>query len=267
MMATLAPIRPAAARGDRFFPNVAIAMVVVMVIGFSTNLLTGRSSFASPLLTHIHAVAFMGWLGLFVVQSHLGAGESRRLHRLLGWTAAIWATLLVPLGIAIVVAMVRRDVTPFFFRPQHLMIADPFTLLGFAGFTFAAIRMRRRTDWHARLHVGAMAMLMGPGVGRILPMPFLGEYAFEIANAGGMAFLAAGAARDYRRSARVHRAWIAALVILPLLLIAARVVAFSPIGDALYQVAVAGSPGAAVDGRAQALHRLPPEMRAAIYGE
>ena len=112
-----------------------------------------------------------------------------------------------------------------------------------------------------------MTMLMGPGVGRLLPMPYLGEYAFEIAFFVGGVFALVGALRDLRRDGRVHPAWLVTLAMMPLLVLAARGIAFSPAGDALYRAATAGSPGAEVDGRAQALHRLPPAARAAIYGE
>ena len=248
-MATIAPQMSISRSGDRFFANLALAMCIVTVAGFVTNLAFGRSSFQSPIMTHVHALAFMSWICLFIVQSRLGVGESRALHRTLGWIGAGWAAMLVVVGCSIIVSVMRRGATPFFFQPQHLMFGDPFSLFGFAILTYFAVRMRRRTDWHSRLHIGAMTMLVPPGVGRLLPLPLLQPWAFEIASLIALLFPLAGAIRDHRKSGRVHPAWAAIFIAMPISLIAARVVAFSPVGDAVYRAVTAGSPGAAIPGR------------------
>ena len=67
-MATLAATAPREepAREERFSSNLAIFMALVIVAGFSTQFLAGRSTFASPLRVHFHAIAFMGWTAIFV---------------------------------------------------------------------------------------------------------------------------------------------------------------------------------------------------------
>ena len=65
-----APGAPARAGEELgFYPIMAIAMALIVVVGFSTQLAMGRSTFASPLRVHVHAVLFMGWVALFVAQS------------------------------------------------------------------------------------------------------------------------------------------------------------------------------------------------------
>jgi hypothetical protein len=103
--------------------------------------------------------------------------------------------------------MVRRGQVPFFFQPLHFLIFDPVSLLTFAGLTGSAIALRNTTEWHRRLHLCGMAMLMGPGFGRLLPMPLLQPWSWEASFAGGMIFPIAGVIADLRRSGRVHPAW------------------------------------------------------------
>ncbi|MBE7608299.1 hypothetical protein G6O43_25645, partial [Salmonella enterica subsp. enterica serovar 4:-:1,2] len=50
----------------------------------------------------------------------------------------------------------------------------------FAALIVAAIVRRRQTEWHRRLNFSGMALLLGPAYGRLLPMPFLIPYAYEV---------------------------------------------------------------------------------------
>lgn len=230
-----------------FFIGLALAMALVLVAGFSVQLAMGRSTFAAPLLTHVHALVFFGWVVIFVVQSTLGSAENERLHRRLGWLATGWIAVMVVLGTMTTIALVQRGAVPFFFVPQFFLIADPATVIGFAALSYTAVAIRRRTDWHRRLHVCAMAFLMGPGFGRLLPMPFMGPYAFEIAFAAGLVFPLAGAVRDRVRDGRVHPAWWSGLAVLAATMPLVHLVAYSSVGATFYSSAVAGTPGASVD--------------------
>jgi hypothetical protein len=231
---------------DRFFLGGAFAMAVVLVAGFSLQLAMGRSSFGAPLLVHAHAVVFMGWLAIYVTQNVLATTGRVGLHRRLGWLAAVWIIPMLVLGCAVTVAMVRRGGVPFFFRPLQFLVFDPVTLFTFAGLTVAAIMLRRQTDWHRRLHFCAMSLLLGPGFGRLLPMPLLAPWAWEVTAAACLAFPVAGIVADLRREGRVHPAWgwgVASILGCVLLV---EVITYSPAGQMIYEAVAAGSPGMAV---------------------
>lgn len=247
-MATLAQDRIVPATGDeRFFLKCAIAMAAIIVAGFSFQLWMGRSTFASPIRVHVHAVLFMGWMTIFVLQNILVTVGRVDLHRKLGWVAAVWMVAMVISGFLVTVAMVRNGVVPFFFRPLHFLIFDPVTILAFAALTVAAVAMRRQTDWHRRLHFAGMGLLLAPAFGRLLPMPFLPPYAWEVTFLVCVVVLAIIMALDTRRRGSLHPAWkwgvgawLAAFVTIEAL-------TYSPAGLAIYDAVVAGHPGAAVD--------------------
>jgi hypothetical protein len=250
-MATLAPHAPRFARNDdRFYFGLSVAMALVIVAGFSFQLAMGRSSFRVPLVWHVHGVVFMTWIGLFLTQTWLATGGSMALHRRLGWLAAGWVLLMMAMGTAVTVATVQRGTAPFFFQPQHFLIANPLGLLCFAGLTFTAIRLRRQRDWHRRLQICAFAALVGPGIGRLLPMPFLTPVAFEVAVGAGMLFPAFAMVREYRREGRIHPAWWWGEGAIGGTLVVAALLAYSPVGNAIYAMTVAGAPGAKVPGLA-----------------
>lgn len=245
-MATAAAQLTPAAGERRFALGMALAMAFVVVAGFSVQLAMGRSTFASPLRVHIHAVVFMGWVALFITQSWLGTRGPMALHRRLGWIGAGWMVLMVVMGFVVTIAKVRQGTVPFFFSPQQFLIGDPISVLIFAGLSGSAIALRRRTDWHARLHLCGMAALIGPGFGRLLPMPLLIPYAFEIASLAGLLFPAIGAIRDWRKRGRIHPAWLVGMAALLGGAVVYDGLAYSPLGGPIYRAVTAGTPGALV---------------------
>lgn len=247
MAAIAEPLTPSvSARDDRgFFLGGAIAMALTVAAGFSLNVVTGRSSFGAPLIVHLHALTFMGWVVIYLTQNILVASGAMALHRRLGWLATGWVVLMLVMGCAITAYDIRVAHVPFFFRPLQFLVFDPLTLFAFAGLTYAAVALRRRTDWHRRLHFSGMALMMGPALGRILPMPLLAPWAWETTFAVCLLFPLAGMAFDLRRTGRVHRAWLYGLGVSFALVAGVEAITYSPLGPALYDAVAAGSKGAA----------------------
>ena len=245
-MATTWYARPRVSPDARFYLIGAVLMLAVLVLGFSLQLAAGRSSFGAPPLVHVHAVLFFGWAIFYVVQTALASTGSLASHRRLGWFAAVWAPAMVVMGIWVTVAMVRRGAVPFVFPPAYFLVMNPLNILTFAGLTVAGIRLRRRTQYHRRLLFCAMAALIGPGFGRLLPLPLLVPFASWAVFAAVMLFPIAGAIRDSRASGRVHPAWWWGMGAIAAAQVAMSLIAYGPLGVPLYDIVTAGSPGAAV---------------------
>lgn len=242
-MATTLQEVPRIRREDtRFFLVMAFVMAGIIVGGFSLNLVAGRSSFAVPAIFHLHALVFFGWVALYLVQNLFICSGSVALHRRLGWVALLWVPLMVVLGTAMTVRSVQHG-APFFFDVRQFLVSNPLQLLLFAGLAFAALAMRRQTGWHRRLMYCAMAILCGPGFGRLLPMPLLMPYAWWAALAAVLLLPMIGMVADHRRSGRVHPAWRWGIGLMLGVQVAADAFAFSPLGTAFTQRVVAGTAG------------------------
>lgn len=245
-MATIAAAHRIARSDDRFFLVMSYGMALVVFAGFSFALAMGRSSLAAPPIVHAHALVFMGWVVLYVAQNILVARGSIALHRRLGWIAAGWVVAMVVLGTLVTIRLVQIGHAPFFFPPVQFLVFDPLLLLTFAGLTAAAIVLRRATQWHRRLHYCGMALLLGPALGRLLPMPLLAPYAYEVDFLAVMVFPLIGIIADIRRSGSVHPAWWWGTGAIVGSTVLVELITFSPFGAALYAAVVAGTPGAAV---------------------
>lgn len=257
LMAT--QVVPSAAPDDaRFFFKLAVAIAATIFAAFSLHLALGRSSFGAPTIVHLHAVVFMGWVVIYVLQHGLAASGRIALHRQMGRLALLWVVLMLWFGMAVTIAVIQRGQAPFFFLPQHFLVANPLTLFAFVGLIGAAVAMRKQTDWHRRLHLCAMAMILGPAFGRLFPSPFLIPWAFEVATLAGLIFPLIAVWREWRTGA-VHPAWKWGLPVLPIVLTIAYFVGHSDVGGAIYHWVVAGTPGANVDPLAYG--PVPPELR------
>lgn len=246
-MATLARPPLAPSTGDeRFFLRSAIIMAAFIVAGFSMQLVMGRSTFASPARVHVHAILFMGWVAIYLAQNILVAMDRIDLHRRLGWVAAVWMVPMVVSGFLVTAIMVRNGNAPFFFQPLQFLVFDPLTVSGFAGLTVAAVLLRRRTEWHRRLHFCGMALLLAPAFGRMLPLPLLQPWAWEATFAVTLLFPLAGACADLRRSGRVHSAWWWGIGTMAAVFALTQAITYSPVGTAIYGAVTKGSRGAAV---------------------
>ncbi|MBV8686429.1 MAG: hypothetical protein JOZ90_06430 [Alphaproteobacteria bacterium] len=247
-MATLATqVAPRRATAEeRFFMTSAVAMAVVIVAGFSLNAIMGRSTIHSPVSVHVHGLLFMGFLALYVTQNALVATGNVAVHKRLGWLSAGLVPAMIVAALYVIVAMVRRGAVPFFFTPVYFLVMDTMILASFVALVVAAIRMRRRNDWHRRLMFCGMAAFTGNGLGRLLPMPLLIPYAGEAAVAASLVFPIWGLLSDRRRTGRVHPAWLYGLAVVVGGQLVAETFVRTPVALSLYDWVAAGSPGAHV---------------------
>ncbi|TNE35065.1 MAG: hypothetical protein EP350_00570 [Alphaproteobacteria bacterium] len=228
----------------RFFRIMAWIMSAIIVAGFVLNLAMGRSTFAVPWQYHVHGVVFFCWVAIFLAQNTFIAGGNIAMHKRLGRLAYVWIPLMVVMGFVIMLTSMRRNGGPFFFDQNEFMISNTLQLLIFGGLAFASLKARRYSGWHRRLMFCAMAILTGPGLGRLLPMPLLIPNAWRIMIVVTMIFPLVGMIADYRRNGKIHPAWLWGVGLVLGGQLVADLIAYSPLGVSLTEQVLAGSPGA-----------------------
>ena len=103
-------------RDQRFFTRMAIGMAVFVVFAFGQWALRGMASpSTAPVWVHLHGVAMLSWLGMFVLQNQLALTGNIALHRKLGWVSLALVLFIAGLGMFTGrMAIELHRVPPFF---------------------------------------------------------------------------------------------------------------------------------------------------------
>ena len=152
----------------RFYGFAAVVAALIVFAGFARTYYLKQAFDAPELpgLVHVHGVVMTGWIFLFGVQASLVAARRVDLHRRLGMFGAVFAALVVVMGIATAIEGARRGISPG--PPPLVFLAIPLgVILVFGALVAAAIANRRRPDWHKRLMLLATISMLTPAIARI----------------------------------------------------------------------------------------------------
>jgi hypothetical protein len=218
------PLVSPAARDRTFYTGIAIAMLFTALVGFSRTYFLGLISGHATTITgrvpnatvHLHALLFMSWLVLFIVQTRLVATHRVKMHRKLGYFGVALAAAMVVVGGRTAVEAARLGAVPPGAKPWNF-IAIPFgDITTFGIFFLAAVLWRNEKDKHKRLMIMASVCLMPAALVRwpgVLAVGALASYGLALL------FPIAGAVYDRRSRGRVHPVywWGMALFVLGVL--------------------------------------------------
>jgi hypothetical protein len=155
----------------RFYVGVSVLLGLFAVTGFWTTYFGPlvRGTIEQPLLIHVHATVFVGWLALFLAQATLAATGHVAWHQKLGQIGIGYGILLIGVGLTTTVLRSAGQVAAGENGARLLYVGFADMVL-FSSFFVAAIALRRKPELHRRLMVVAATILLVAAVGR---MPFL----------------------------------------------------------------------------------------------
>lgn len=225
-MATLAG---GATRDKPFFLRMIIGIALIIVLGFAQFAARGFVNFGTaPLWVHLHGVVMLSWLGLLIYQSSLIQRGNVMLHRRLGVLGIVLAAALVVLGMFTGLRAIALHRAPPYFSDAYFLALTQVDLVIFAGTVVAAVANRHRPEWHRRLMIGALVLLMEPAFGRLLPMPLLGIWGEWVVMALQLATLAIVAQHDRQRFVGIHPATIVSALIVVFAHVAVTLASLTP---------------------------------------
>ncbi|MGE0765921.1 MAG: hypothetical protein AB7L90_05620 [Hyphomicrobiaceae bacterium] len=201
---------------DYIYSRMAMVCAAVAFLGFAPTywmpLINGRLN-VHPII-HLHAAIFFGWSVFLVYQTWLGASGCIRTHRRLGLIGVALATAMTVIGIGTAInrmqwadGLGQGDVG------RTIAVVPVSNVLFFALVFAAGVAVARRHDWHKRFMLVAGISILDAPISRWF-IAFLAQadpppVAVYIGPPFvALAILSIPMVVDWRRSGRVHAAYI-----------------------------------------------------------
>ena len=181
----------------------------------------------------MHGAVFTLWLLLFVAQPAFIAQGSIRLHRRIGLLGAGLAAAMVVMGLVATFVAIRVHMVPSFFPKGVFLVMNAVGICVFGGIVAAGVALRRNAEWHKRLMLTATVSILGPGLGRFLPMDAFGAAAPLVMFGIILGFALAGPVADLIVRRRVHPAYLWGLAAILATDLSIPLLAFAPPTTAL----------------------------------
>ena len=193
--------------GRGLYATAAVLTLLLIFAGFArTYYLKGMfASPALPPLVHLHGLVMTGWFVLFLVQAMLVATHRTAVHRRLGIVGAVWALMVLVVGLATAIHGARRGFTPGP-PPLVFLVVPVMDLVVFAALIGTALLNRHRPDIHRRLMLLGTIGLLAPAIGR-LPIGFIARGGLPAIFGLLVLGAVASAAYDTWRHRRLHPAF------------------------------------------------------------
>jgi hypothetical protein len=191
-----------------FFTRFAIFMAAFILFGFIQFELRGFVDIrTAPAFLHLHGGLMVSWLALFVLQGVLVQRGQVALHRTLGWVTVAVGAAIVMVGSYTGIHAIALGIVPPFFTPAFFLALNQIDIVAFALMLGLALGYRKQVQWHRRLMIGTAFVIAEPALGRLLPMPLLGQSWGELlALAVQLIFIAVIARHDRKQLGQVHPA-------------------------------------------------------------
>jgi hypothetical protein len=193
-----------------FYFAMSLLLAASVVWGFSHTI--GQNlvhpAIPRPRILWFHGAVFSGWILFFIFQSALVRTRSIKWHRFFGWFGAGLGTVMVPLGLATAMTMIRFETYKLNEAGRYAFFIVPcYDVLSFGACFALAVLWRKKPEMHRRLILIAACSLCSAAFARFDPHLRMTGLFYSCVD--GM--IALGAIRDLLVNRRIHKVYLVAL--------------------------------------------------------
>ncbi len=199
------------ARAERFFFDITVVMIVVIIAGFgSAAMFLDEFVYPPSTMLIFHAIVMLAWYFLTASQARLISQSNFVLHKQMGMASIALVILMIVTGYVIVSQALRNSAMSIAgMSPAGSTIFPTMDLIGFTLFYGLALANRKSGAAHKRLMVLAGIMMLPPATAR------LGlSIGFEpLAGVAAIGFTGALLIYDWRTRGRPHWASVLGVIV------------------------------------------------------
>jgi hypothetical protein len=191
-------------RRQTFYLGMSLLIAAIVAFGFGPKLEARviHPPSPRPTILYVHIALFTAWVLLFISQATLVRIRHVNWHRRLGMLGVAVGSAMPFVGIATALTMTRLNAGrgPIGVEDQAFLAVSFFDMLAFGAFLLAAVRYRKRPEYHRRLMLIATCGLTVAAFARF-PSGLVPDDTWYL---GVDALIVAGVARDLLVEGRAH---------------------------------------------------------------
>lgn len=201
--------RSTAGRRDRFFLVMSITALILVIAGFFPTYIApvSQGSFIAKPYVHFHGLVFFLWILFGIIQPLLVTMGHTRLHRKIGPYLAVYAILVLFMGVAMSVISVRVDVANGRGEAALAFLLIQLTdMLLFGVFVAFGVYYYRKPEYHKRLMLLATVAILPAALMRLAG--FMGVQSLFLLVLILESFVILGIMYDYITRRKVHPVYL-----------------------------------------------------------
>jgi hypothetical protein len=186
----------------------ALIITAVVLGGFGQTVYPRliHSPTPRPTIIYFHAIVFMGWVVLFVLQTALIATRNTKWHRKVGIFGFALGVAIPIMGMATTIINMRFSKLTSHLDPAPFIALSLNDMVGFSVFFGLSIYWRKKSELHRRLMFIATCTLTSAAVLRLLPAKLHSPINWIYVGVDALILL--GFARDWLANKRIHPVYL-----------------------------------------------------------
>lgn len=156
-------------RNNRFFVNMGILLLFLVIVGFGSAMFSSDTNpLTLPILYHIHAIFYLAWFSLFIIQARLIGFKKFARHKTLGYSSIFVIIGMLVTGIMMSAHSYVRGVSPVpDITLQNFLAFPMIDALGLVIFFSLGVLNRHNPNFHKHCMLIMSIVIMDPAIARL----------------------------------------------------------------------------------------------------
>lgn len=154
---------------NTFYFKMGLLLITLVIVGFGSAMFNaGKSPLELPLLFHIHALVYIAWFMLFIIQTKLISKHNYNLHKNLGYSSILLVISMLVTAFFMSAVSYSRGTSPIPNTTLEQFMSFPLLdLSGLIIFYLLGVFNRSKANIHKHCMLITSIAIMDPAIARL----------------------------------------------------------------------------------------------------